>query len=77
MAEVSIKNFAEQIGIPIDKLMQQLDDAGIGGKRTDDVLSDTEVTEMRSSGERISARVAERRAEYLAGLQPQPLPGSA
>ena len=46
MAEVSIKNFAEQIGIPIDKLLQQLDDAGVVEKSSDDLLSDDEKKQL-------------------------------
>ncbi len=42
MAEVSIKNFADQIGITPDKLLTQLAEAGIDGKATDDFLSDDE-----------------------------------
>jgi len=42
MAEVSIKNFADQIGITPDKLLVQLIDAGIDGKATEDFLSDEE-----------------------------------
>ncbi len=42
MAEVSIKNFADQIGITPDKLLAQLVDAGIDGKATEDFLSDEE-----------------------------------
>ncbi len=40
MAEVSIENFAEQIGIPSSKLLKQLVEAGIAGKKSDDTLSD-------------------------------------
>lgn len=42
MAEITIKSFAEQIGIPQDKLLQQLVAAGIEGKKSSDVLSDDE-----------------------------------
>jgi translation initiation factor IF-2 len=42
MAQTTIKNFAEQIGIPPDKLLQQLVAAGVQGKNSEDVLSDEE-----------------------------------
>ncbi|MDH3691396.1 MAG: translation initiation factor IF-2 [Gammaproteobacteria bacterium] len=46
MTQVSIKNFAEQIGIPSDKLLKQLGDAGISGKTAGDNLSDEEKTAL-------------------------------
>ncbi len=42
MAEVTIKNFAEQIGVSTEKLIQQLGEAGIGDKSLAGVLSDDE-----------------------------------
>ena len=42
MAQTTVKAFAEQIGIPHDKLLQQLVAAGIEGKDIGDVLSDDE-----------------------------------
>jgi translation initiation factor IF-2 len=42
MPSVAIKKLAEQIGISGDKLLQQLDDAGIQGKGTDGTLDDAE-----------------------------------
>jgi len=42
MAEVSIKTFSEQIGIPTTKLLKQLVEAGIDGKKSGDSLSDEE-----------------------------------
>jgi translation initiation factor IF-2 len=42
MAEVSIKTFSEQIGIPTAKLLKQLVEAGIDGKKSGDSLSDEE-----------------------------------
>ncbi|MHB1516133.1 MAG: translation initiation factor IF-2 [Acidiferrobacteraceae bacterium] len=46
MSETTIKGFADQIGIPSDKLLQQLIAAGIEGKRVDDVLSDEEKVQL-------------------------------
>lgn len=42
MSEVTISSFASQIGISIDKLLEQLDQAGIAGKSADDLLEDSE-----------------------------------
>ena len=42
MSQVTISSFAKQIGITIDKLLEQLDQAGISGKNEDDLLEDSE-----------------------------------
>ena len=42
MAQVEIKAFATQIGIPIERLLVQLKNAGINGKAADGSLSDEE-----------------------------------
>ncbi|GMR18156.1 MAG: hypothetical protein BMS9Abin33_0561 [Gammaproteobacteria bacterium] len=42
MSETTVKGFAEQIGIPPDKLLKQLVSAGIAEKGAEDVLSDDE-----------------------------------
>ncbi|HBE93811.1 MAG TPA: translation initiation factor IF-2 [Gammaproteobacteria bacterium] len=42
MSEISIKGFAQKIGVEPDKLVKQLGEAGIPGKNTDDVLDDEE-----------------------------------
>ena len=42
MPEITVKSFAEQIGVAPDKLLQQLIAAGIGGKKSGDPLSDEE-----------------------------------
>ncbi len=42
MSEVTISNFAKQIGVSIDKLLEQLDQAGIKGKASGDLLEDNE-----------------------------------
>ncbi|MHB8415652.1 MAG: translation initiation factor IF-2 [Acidiferrobacteraceae bacterium] len=46
MPETTIKSFADQIGIPSDKLLQQLIAAGIEGKGSEDVLSDEEKVQL-------------------------------
>ena len=42
MPVVPIKKLAEQIGVPPEKLLQQLAAAGVSGKDTDDMLNDEE-----------------------------------
>ncbi|MEM7196137.1 MAG: translation initiation factor IF-2 N-terminal domain-containing protein, partial [Pseudomonadota bacterium] len=42
MSKVTITSFANQIGISIEKLLDQLDHAGISGKQADDFLDDAE-----------------------------------
>jgi translation initiation factor IF-2 len=42
MSQVTVRSFAEQIGIGTEKLIQQLADAGIDGKTSGDTLSEDE-----------------------------------
>ena len=42
MSKVTIDSFAKQIGISIEKLLDQLEQAGISGKSKDDLLEDDE-----------------------------------
>ena len=42
MTQITIKGFADQIGIPPETLLRQLDAAGIAAKSPDDALSDDE-----------------------------------
>jgi len=42
MSEVKIQDFAAQIRLPVDRLLDQLDHAGIKGKTAEDGLSDAE-----------------------------------
>src|SRR3990167_3061726 len=42
MTQITIKGFADQIGIPPDTLLRQLDAAGISAKQADDELTDEE-----------------------------------
>ena len=42
MTQITIKGFADQIGIPPETLLRQLDAAGIAEKKPDDALSDEE-----------------------------------
>ncbi|MFC1664321.1 translation initiation factor IF-2 associated domain-containing protein [Pseudomonadota bacterium] len=46
MTQINIKSFAEQIGISADKLLVQLEAAGVGGKKTSDTITDDERIEL-------------------------------
>ena len=48
MSQITIKNFAEQIDVGVDKLIQQLVDAGIGSKKSGDQLTDEEKVALLS-----------------------------
>ncbi|MGA9033685.1 MAG: translation initiation factor IF-2 associated domain-containing protein, partial [Sulfuricaulis sp.] len=42
MTQITIKGFADQIGIPPDTLLRQLEAAGLSAKKPDDALTDEE-----------------------------------
>ena len=46
MPEVTVKQYAEVIQIPVERLLEQLEEAGLAGKSADDAISDTEKTEL-------------------------------
>jgi len=46
MAEVTVRQYADVIGIPVDRLLEQLLEAGIPGKSETDVISDPEKSEL-------------------------------
>src|SRR3990167_3337731 len=46
MTQITIKGFADQIGIPPETLMRQLDAAGIAAKSADDALSEDEKAKL-------------------------------
>ena len=46
MTQINIKSFAEQIGVTADKLLVQLEAAGLGGKKESDSISDEERIEL-------------------------------
>ena len=48
MATIKLKQFAEQIGVNGEKLIQQLADAGIDGKQIEDTLSEEEKEQLLS-----------------------------
>ncbi len=46
MAEVSVKDFAGVVGISVDKLLNQLEEAGVPAKQADGSISDDEKTKL-------------------------------
>jgi len=46
MSEVTVKQFAENVGIPVDRLMSQLEEAGSSIKSVDQAISDKEKVEL-------------------------------
>ncbi|MBI3569922.1 MAG: translation initiation factor IF-2 [Gammaproteobacteria bacterium] len=46
MSEITVKGFAEQIGVPPETLLRQLGSAGVEEKQPDDVLSDEEKEQL-------------------------------
>ena len=68
MPEVTVKQYAEVIQIPVERLLEQLQEAGLSAKSADDRISDNEKTELlgylrrkhgkenRSGPERITLR---------------------
>ncbi|MDH3638457.1 MAG: translation initiation factor IF-2 [Gammaproteobacteria bacterium] len=48
MSQITVKGLAEQIGVPTEKLIQQLQDAGIQAKASEDSLSDQEKVTLLS-----------------------------
>ena len=53
MAEVTVKQLAQVVGTPIDKLLEQLSDAGVAKTGEADMISDAEkltlLTHLRES----------------------------
>jgi len=48
MPEVTIRQFADVVGIPPDRLLEQLEAAGFEGKTAEDMITDDEKTELLS-----------------------------
>ncbi len=46
MPEVTVKQFAEVVGVSIENLQEQLLEAGLSGKKSDDLISDDEKTTL-------------------------------
>ena len=42
MSDVTVKQFAETVGIPVDRLIAQLSDAGLSAKNSDETITDDE-----------------------------------
>ncbi|MCP5210963.1 MAG: translation initiation factor IF-2 [Hahellaceae bacterium] len=56
MAEVTVKQLAEDVGAPVERLLKQIQDAGIAAKKESDIVTDTEKQQLlqylkRSHGE--------------------------
>ena len=48
MADVTVKQFADVVGVSIDRLKNQLEEAGLAEKQSDDVISDAEKSQLLS-----------------------------
>ena len=46
MSEVTVTQFAETIGVPVDRLLSQLKDAGIGSKAADEIIGDEDKVKL-------------------------------
>jgi len=46
MAEVTVKQLAEVVGTPVDRLLEQLGEAGVGKSSADDAISDDEKMQL-------------------------------
>ena len=44
MSEVTVRQFAEVVGIPVDRLLMQLGDAGLSKSNADETISDLAAT---------------------------------
>ncbi len=47
MPEVKVSQFADVVGISVDRLLEQLSEAGIASKQADDMITDDEKTQLR------------------------------
>ncbi|MCM2312076.1 MAG: translation initiation factor IF-2 associated domain-containing protein, partial [Steroidobacteraceae bacterium] len=59
MAEVTVSQFAEALKVPIDRLLAQLDEAGIKVKGADDIISDEAKMELLTHLRRAHGRQEE------------------
>ncbi|OED34432.1 translation initiation factor IF-2 [Chromatiales bacterium (ex Bugula neritina AB1)] len=48
MAEVTVKQLADTVGTPVDKLLEQLKDAGVAKTAADDLIADAEKSKLLS-----------------------------
>jgi translation initiation factor IF-2 len=56
MAEVTVQQFAGVVGISVDRLVQQLSEAGLPAKTADDTISDDEKSQLLSYLRRIHGK---------------------
>ena len=49
MTDVTVRQFADVVGLPVDRLMVQLDEAGLKISGADDIISDAEKMQLLSS----------------------------
>ena len=47
MSEVTVKEFAETIGVPVDRLVGQLKDAGVSAESADSIIGDDDKVKLR------------------------------
>ncbi len=69
MAEVTVSQFAEVLKVPVDKLLTQLDEAGIKVGSAEDIISDDAKMELLTFLRRAHGRVAEAAAPRKITLQ--------
>ena len=63
MSEVTVKQFAEVVGIPVDRLLTQLDNAGIEVGGADDTISDDEKLELLAYLRKSHGKLGEKQEE--------------
>ena len=62
MAEVTVRQFAEVVGIPIERLLVQLGDAGLSAKSADDNINDKEKLQLLTHLRHIHGKDSEKQA---------------
>ncbi|MDM8561029.1 translation initiation factor IF-2 [Candidatus Parabeggiatoa sp. HSG14] len=62
MTEVTIKQFADVVGIPIERLLAQLGDAGLSAKNADDNINDQEKRQLLTHLRHIHGKDIEKQA---------------
>ena len=76
MAEVTVSQFAEVLKVPVDRLLLQLDEAGIKVQSADDIISDEAKMELlthlrRAHGREEDAAAAPRKITLKRKAQPE------
>jgi translation initiation factor IF-2 len=59
MAEVTVRQFAEVVGIPIERLIAQLGEAGLSAKQADDPINDEEKLQLLAHLRQVHGKEAE------------------